>query len=258
MEAAKGSCVRWNIGALRLHAERYEQEWHILPVYEEKESEESSFAVLERQDKPQSSDWRHYLMSAGDWLHPAPLMMDKPVVIRPDRTLVLSPGERTHFFIALPVWIRLKAASSESDANGKKLFECPLVQMQNTWFGDPVSGEQCYFAESRLYLDFAQLPFSAARAICPLWISNESDKELPFDRICVHTDMLGIYRGETRLWTNEVSVVFKGNDQTTQIQTSRSAPAFERTDATLAEPQQTGDAWHIKRTFSLLKSYTGF
>lgn len=253
-----GACARWELGALTLWAERYAQEWHILPVLGEEERAEGAVGFPARADKPRSADWKHYLAGPSNRLIPAPAMIDKSAVVKPDRELIIFPGEKARFFIALPVHFRLYAGGASKSKTAIKLLETPLVRMPYAWFGDPVAGELCCYAESRFYLDLSAIPLSAVRAVCPLLISNESDKELSFDRICVHTDLLGIYRGEKRLWTNEVSVVFKGSDQTTQLQTSRSAPAFEEKTTQVAEARNAADSWHIKRTFNLIKSYTGF
>jgi len=258
IETAVGRCASWRMGRLELWAERYEQEWHVLARTAPEPEDVPSFRFCKKAEKPQSSDWRHHLLSAGDWLHPGPAMMDRPLVVRPDRTLILMPGEKARFFISLPVWFRLMVARDLGGAAAKKLSEHPTLPMPNAWFGDPVSGELCYFSEARLYLDHNQIPDSPTQAVCPLWVSNDSDRELPFERICLHTDLLGIYRGEKRLWTNEVSVLFKGSDQTTQIQTSRAAPRFDGTARLVSDPRQTNENWHFKRTFDLLKIYTGF
>jgi hypothetical protein len=253
------TCASWNLGRLRLWAERYEQEWHILPSYrDEEEASAPGFAVCGKADKPISDDWRHYLLRDGPWATPVPVMMDRPVILRPDRALVLLPGERARFFISLPVWFRLLVGKTAAAESNRQLQEFPIAPMANAWFGDPVSGKLCYFLAARLYPDFGQIPFSSVHAVCPLWISNESDRELSFDRICLHTEFLSIYRGESRLWTNEVSVVFRGPDHETRLQPSKLAPAHDGKTALVAGSRQLVEHWYFKKTFDLLKQFTGF
>lgn len=259
VEIATGECVSWKLGKLALWLERYEQEWHVLPRYEEIEPErEPAFACDDKSGKPISCDWKHYLLKGGGRAVPVPAMMDRPLIVRPDRGLVLMPGERALFFIAIPVWFRLLIGKTDGAGDGRMLFEFPVIPMPSAWFGDPISGELCYFSESRLYHEFNQIPFSAFHAVCPLWIGNESEKQLEFDRICIHTEFLGIYRGPVRLWTNEVSVVFRGSDHATQIQPSKDAPNISGESRLVSEPRQANEVRYFKRTFDRLKYFTGF
>ncbi|MFA6504632.1 MAG: hypothetical protein WCT14_00970 [Treponemataceae bacterium] len=254
-----GTCVSWKIGNFSLWTERYEQEWHVLQQYSDTVTDsEPVFTVNARSDKPSSSNWKHYLLREGNRAFPVPAMMDRPVVIRPDRGLILLPGEHSHFFLSLPVWFRLLIGKKSDWKAAKPLFEFPIHPMANAWFGDPVSGELCYFTTARLYPDFESIPLSPINVVCPLWISNESDKELPFDRICLHTEFLGIYRGQNRLWTNAVNVTFKGTEQDTLIQASKKAPPHDGAAQLLTEARQTIDNRYFKRTFNLIKSFTGF
>lgn len=259
VEFTKGSCATWELGRLCLWTERYEYEWHILAVYGEEEfSSGPNFTLRCKDEKQQSSDWVHYILHNGDRVLPVPAMADRPIVVRPDRMLVLIPGERAKFFISLPLSFRLMVGTENNPKEGKKLAEFPSVPMGNAWFGDPVSGELCYFNSARLYSDFNQIPASAIAAVCPIVISNESDRELSFDRLCLHTEFLGIYRSHSRFWTNEVQVIFKGTDQETRIHPSKSAPSLEGPMTLVAEARQPIDNWHFKKTFNLLKQFTGF
>jgi hypothetical protein len=130
--------------------------------------------------------------------------------------------------------------------------------MANAWFGDPVSGELCYFLAARLYPEFLPIPPSPLTAICPLRIRNESSGDLPFERICLHTEFLGIYHSASRLWTHAVDVVFRGIDQATLIQPAKSPPSFDGKLMLLSGPRQAMESSYFRKTFNLLKSFTGF
>ncbi len=252
-------CATWTLECLSLWIEHYEHEWHVLPMYNKAGLyPESRLTMKEKDEKPQSSDWVHYIIHDGNWILPVPAMMDRPVVVRPDRQLVLIPGERANFFLSLPLSFRLMVSLGSKTKTLRKLAEFPICTMKNTWFGDPVSGELCYFNNARLFADFNQIPVSSIQAVCPIMISNESERELSFDRICLHTEFLGIYRSPSRFWTNEVRVVFKGTEQETQIQPSKNAPLMEGPMNLVTDPRQPIENWHLKRTFNLLKQFSGF
>jgi hypothetical protein len=255
-----GRCVSWRLGRLSLWIERYEQAWHVLSRYEDAPAHaEPAFSCDDRAGKPLSSEWKHYLVKAGNRASPVPAMMDRPLIVRPDRSLTLLPGEGALLFISIPVWFRMLVGDfAGAPEGGRALFEYPAIPMASAWFGDPISGELCYFSESRLYPEFETIPFSAYHAVCPLRVSNESDKELEFDRICIHTEFLGIYRGAERLWTNEVTVVFKGPEHPTQMQLSKEAPNISGESRLLSGPRQAHESRYFKRTFDRLKYFTGF
>jgi len=252
-------CAAWTMGNLCLWIEHYEHEWHLLPVYTDEElSPEPAFSLRNKHDKPQSAEWVHYILHGGNQIVPVPAMMDRPIVVRPDRRLVVIPGEQAKFYVSLPLSFRLTVGTAIKPAAARKLAEFNAYNLENAWFGDPVSGELCYFKSIRLFSDSTQIPVSALHAVCPIMISNESERELSFDRICLHTEFLGIYRSPVRFWTNEVSVVFKGPDQETRIHPSKQAPSMDGPMSLVTEPRQPIENWHFKKTFNFLKQFGGF
>lgn len=267
VEIAVGQCVSWDFGPLSVWAEHYELEWHILPDYHSGGGgayPSPAFGHRNKTEKPDSTGWRHYLLKEGNWAVPAPAMVDRPVVLRPDRALILMPGEKARFFISLPVWFRIMVGRTPAEAqkpsfgNKRTLCEFPIQPMPNAWFGDPVSGELCYFSASRLYPEYSQVPVSPFHAVCSLRVSNESDTDLPFDRICLHTEFLGIFRSSQRLLTNEVLVVFRGADSETLIQPSKGAPPVDGSAKLLTGPRQVMENRYFKKTFGILKYFSGF
>jgi hypothetical protein len=268
VEISAGQCVSWDCGELSVWVERYEHEWHVLTEYKKSAESETAAPIAafrEKVEKPVSQNWKHFLLKEGGWAIPVPAMLDRPVVIRPDRTLVLLPGEAAQFFVALPVWFRLLVGKavpaklvSASGGGPRTLFEQPITAMSNAWFGDPVSGELCYYLEARLYPEHPPIPRTPFLAICPLRIRNESEGNLPFERICLHTEFLGVYHSAERLWTHAVDVVFRGPDQATLLQPSKSPPTFDGKLTPLSGPRQAMENSYFRKTFNILKSFTGF
>ena len=48
---------------------------------------------------------------------------------------------------------------------------------------------------------------------------------------------LGIYPGTSRLWTNEVKMMFKGDGQESQLEYSGKRPAYEEVGEALSQPR---------------------
>ncbi len=139
-----------------------------------------------------------------------------------------------------------------------KIFEEALVVLTKTWFGDPITGELCYGLATRLHQGIDSVEPSAYLAVCPLSITNDSDTDLVFEKICLHVENLSVFRSPKRLWTNRLNVVFRGPDQGTQIEIDRDAPGFEKGLALFADARQLASGWNIRRTFGILKSFADF
>jgi hypothetical protein len=259
-----GICVHFSLGDLDVWVERYDIEWHVHTAYRNRpvslRTVEPDFTIqtIPKEQKPVTTEWKHYLVRNAPCLYPTPAIPDRPLVVKPDRLLVILPGETAQFFIFFPLWLRFMVGPIGRKVSPRLLFEIPIFRMKSTWFGDPVSGELCYATETRLFTDFNALPEHPLFAICPLRIRNDSTIELPFDKICLHTEVLSLYGGESRIWTNASEVIFKGADQETVVEPSKQPPSFEPRVRLLASPRQVSDTWYFKRTFSLLKIITGF
>ena len=180
-----------------------------------------------------------------------PCMPDRAVVIRPRYPLNVPRGKEVLFFVSLPVWTRVLVGESEM------LCELPTVVLNNTWFGDPITGELCYSLKTKVLRQIDMVEQSAHLAVCPVLIRNRAFVDLDFQRICIRVEYLSVYRGRTRLWTNLVEVQFHGEDLNSTIITGRGAPEFERTAEKLCDARLPTERSLLKKSFSFLKALTG-
>jgi len=247
-------CVAWRFPARSIWVERVDNEWHVLSLVQEGWRGGIRREPVVRTQKPDSSLWRHYLHKEIGPVQPIPVLPDKPVVVRPDRALTLLPGQDALFFLEVPVWFRLCTTVPRR----LTIFEEAIVVLTKTWFGDPITGELCYGLATRLHQGIASVEPSAYLAVCPLSITNDSDTDLVFEKICLHVENLSVFRSQKRLWTNRLNVVFRGPDQGTQIEIDRDPPGLEKGLALFAEARQPAAGWNIRRTFGILKSFTDF
>jgi hypothetical protein len=254
LEIPQKGCVLWQFPTKKFFVERVDIEWHILCADGESTRRVATRKQIDRSRKPASTAWRHVLNRDGTMVQPAPMLPDRPVVVRPDRSLTLLPGENALFFLEIPIWFRL----SLSGEKRTRIFEEPTSVLSNTWFGDPVNGELCYSLATRLHQGIESVEPGADRAVCPLYITNDSETDLAFDKICLHAENLGTFRSSMRLWTNRLNVIFKGSEQTTQIQILPTPPDYED-DVMLAAPaREAAEVWNIRKTFGMLKHFADF
>jgi hypothetical protein len=244
----------WRFPERTIYVERIDQEWHVLSVAGSTGVREASRAFIDRSKKPVSSEWRHYLSREGGPVQPQPVLPDRGIVAKPDRSLTLRAGAPTPVVQEIPVWFRLNAGSDRQ----VRVFEEPLTVLSNTWFGDPLNGELCYSLASRLHQSMSSMGASAWRAVCPMAVTNDSATDLVFERICLHVQNLAVFRGAERLWTNGLSVLFRGADQASNIQVSSVPPEFEPGLVPAAPARQPAESWDIRRTFSLIRGFADF
>jgi len=253
-EISVKQCVVWRFQARSIWVERVDNEWHVLTLSSEGLHGAPRREIVARSQKPDSSLWRHYLHKEMGPVQPIPMMPDRPVVVRPDRALTLLPGQAALFFPEIPVWFRL----CTSVPRQLRIFEEALVTLTKTWFGDPLTGELCYGLATRLHQGIDSVEPSAQIAVCPLSITNESETDLAFEKICLHVENLNVFRSAKRLWTNRLNVVFRGPVQGTQIEIDHQTPDFEKGLILFSEARQASLGWNIRKTFGILKSFTDF
>ena len=244
----------WTFPECRIYVERIEQEWHVLSVADATNVREASRTFVDRSRKPASSEWRHYLSRESGPVRPQPVLPDRGIVVKPDRSLTLLAGESAQFFLEIPVWFRMNAGGERQ----VRVFEEALTVMSNTWFGDPVTGELCYVLATRLHQGMSSIAPAAWRAVCPMAVTNDSATDLAFERICLHVQNLAVFRGAGRLWTNSLSALFRGAEQASHIQVSPGAPEFEPGLEPAAPARQPAESWDIRRTFSRIREFADF
>jgi hypothetical protein len=247
-------CVAWRFPTRSIWVERVDNEWHVLSLSPKGWRGGIRRETVARSQKPDSSLWRHYLHKDVGPVQPVPVLPDKPVVIRPDRALTLLPGQAALFFVEVPVWFRLCTTVPRQ----LKIFEEAIVVLTKTWFGDPVTGELCYGLATRLHQGIDSVEPSAFLAVCPLFITNDSETDLKFEKICLHGENLSVFRSPRRLWANRLSVVFRGPDQATQIEIDRGPPDFEKGLVLFSEARQQTAGWNFRKTFGMLRSFADF
>jgi hypothetical protein len=254
LEIPQKKCAAWRFPLRSIWVERIESEWHVLTVTERRKIPGARSMFVSRNQKPESSEWRHYLQRESGEVQPAPVLPDRPMVIRPDRALTILPGQSTVFYLELPVWFRL----STTGHRAVRIFEEPLSSLTRTWFGDPVTGELCWGLATRLHHSIESVEPSASVAICPILIENDSESDLDFEKICLHVENLSIFRGPRRLWSNSLNVIFRGPDQASQIEIVHRPPGLEEGLVLVSAAREPSAGWNIRKTFGMLKYFTDF
>lgn len=242
-----GKTASWEGGTLRAWALRTEHEWRIAATRQEETS-----VIRASTDKPlpAAPAWKRWAFSEeAPEIAAIPAMPDKPLVVRPDAPLRIPPGNEVTFFVSVPVWLRFFVG-----AEPRRIFltEEPTVVLSNTWFGEPTMGELCYALKTSASRSLEGIKIGGHRCVCPLLLQNDSDAELPFQKLCIRTLYVNIYQGASRLWSEEIRVSFKGKDQGSEISFGSAAPKFEETGERVGEARLVAPKSFIRRSFDTL------
>ena len=247
------------IGPLDLWIRRSRADWYVTYEREmDREKEQRMPVPLHRAQTHERIDeltWIRWV--AGEEsarVQLLPSMPDRSLVIRPRYPLNVPRGKDVLFFVNIPIWVRIQVGLPQPAT----LIELPTVMLAHTWFGDPTTGELCYSLKTKALRNIDAVENHAYLATCPVLIRNQAFSDLDFQRICIRVEHLNVYRGQTRLWTNQVEVLFRGEELTSQMIISKNAPSLDEEAHLICEAREPAGSSLLKKSFFFLKSLTGF
>ena len=251
-----GEILRSQIGPILLWFRKIEDEMHIaferLPEPDTIVDATGPAAV--NGVESEGLDWARWIVGdETNTFQVLPIMPDRPVVVHPELPVKIPTGHKALFFVSIPVWLRALAGEKKPI----ELCEVPVLILSNTWFGDTMSGQLCYSLRSRARRQIKDSETNPSRAICPVKIRNNSPRQLDIERLCIHVVHLKTYSGDKNLWTNEVTITFRGDDQVAKIDYSRERPAFEPIGEILSEARAPIKETILKKSIGSFKLFSG-
>jgi len=256
---ARGEVARWRAGPSTVHAERRAADWRIWH-----ESEADAYAVVaERAHRlrgaapPEGAPTLRFTFAeTPDTIAVKPLLADRPVIVRPESSLTVPPGERVTLYVSSPVWMALKLEvrrprRGRAEPTPFVLAELPTARPSDTWFGPSTrEGELCYAVRTAARLVASDLPLRPHRAVTPVTVENQAATPLPLTRISVPMPYLALHVDRSgRLWSDGVLFTREPDDDTSVKVTPFTPDGGER----LAAPRATqGFGQALSRTFSRL------
>ena len=177
----------------------------------------------------------------------APAMPDRPLVVRPISQLGLPPESEVQFYINIPAFIKI-TISNKNHETEVGTFASQLLS--NTWFGDNFSGVFSYSNKSQIRREKAELTVVPNQIICPFKIKNKGDEILNVERICLRVKYLAIWQGKKRLWSNEVTTIFRGHGKDTQLEYANSAPKDANEPFLLVKSEEKPERGFLRQTFA--------
>lgn len=245
---------RADFSTFSLWLKRSGEDWYIATRQSEEASGFSALRPIPDSGEFEDLSFRRWVVGRkARSVRFVPVMPDRSVVVRPETALAVAKARDALFFLTIPVWIRVVTNPPE----GTSLGDFPTQILSNTWFGQPTAGELCYALHTRARRNIADLDPSPCGAICPLSIQNRATRELNFERLCVRVEHLELYRSGERLWSNQLSVRFQGEEQSSQVTIGKGAPKGAANPVRMCEARKPGSKTLLEHSFSFLRSLTG-
>ncbi|MFC1600836.1 DUF432 domain-containing protein [Candidatus Sumerlaeota bacterium] len=200
-------------------------------------------------------EWRRWALKAAPRkIQLAPLFPDLAVVVKPETSFVLHVDAQTKVYLRCPLWVRVEALNGKATT----ITELPTAELSKTWFGTFTEGELCYWISSGMRTGIEADAGRPYLAICPLKIANKSREPLKVEKLCLRVGGLSLFLKDRQLWSDEVTIDYRGSESISQIRAAGRAPAEARDGVMLSGPREAAKASFVAKTFIPLRSLSGF
>jgi hypothetical protein len=240
-----GENLCWDVGALCLHAHRMHADWSLAWKISDSPAEDRT--EVNRQPIPPDLEAQRWVFSNPlATLSILPEMPDRPLVVRPREPICIPAKTSLSSYIHFPT----QAGVAVMDGKHRiPLISIYTERLSNTWFGENTSGELAYACRTPMARDAESPELLASHVLCPFRVRNASDSLLRLERVLLRMKPLAIYLGQKRLWTNEVSVVFKGESVDVQIEYASTPPQEADGAILLTEAAEKPDRGFLRHAF---------
>ena len=237
------------LAQLRLWFMRNGQGWQVASLHDP----ECTFAPLHAVGAAaEGVAWNRFVTpAAAASLRLVPVLPDRPVMSRPEARIEIAPQHTAHFFVTIPVWVRLEL-SGEGLSHPMTLCEKPTRVLSKTWFGHPAEeGEIGYALATRARQSLEELVDVEGRAICPVVVDNGTREPLAFAQLQLSARHMGVYAAEDgKLWTNECRLGYSGSAFTAELAFGREAPGQARNARLISGPREAPKSGLTARAIS--------
>jgi hypothetical protein len=246
-------CFSMKIHDMSCYIKRLKNKWLL---YRERQDKAGSFSLkkIGDEDLPADVAWDHYI-SVRTTLFIVPALPDKPIIIKPQVAIHLLPKTSVDLFAYIPLWVQLY---SGKQIRMNMITEFPSVELSATWFGEPDKGELAYSFDQKLKEQLKEEDLKPHLAVCPVKITNDSDHSLHFKQLSLHVENLDVYNDGNFVCTNQVKVLFKGEDHISNIALGQTKPSFQQELKQINTARQPQNKNIFKRSFSFFKTITDY
>jgi hypothetical protein len=238
LDCRVGQVYACSVAQLRLWIMRNEQGWQIATRHELVVAFEPLHEVA--LDGMDVFEWSRFVTpQTASVLHLIPVLPDRPVMSRPETRIEIVPHHKGHFFVTIPVWLRVQISGAGTQ-HALTLCEFSTRVLSRTWFGHPAEeGEIGYALATRARQSLEELNDVEGRAICPVVVENGTHEPLVFAQLQLRVRHMGIYQtADGKFWTNECRLTYSRSVSTASVSFGRAAPEQAQGARQLSGPRE--------------------
>ncbi len=240
----------WEQGTLKLWCKMVSNEIRL--TYQHLTDQQTSEILA----PPDEASWSRFALKKNfSRLRLSPVFPDRPIVVQTRAPFNLIRGAAAKVYIRLPMWVKIELLEASKNFT---LIELPTVILSNTWLGDFFTGELCYWIStsvSREIIKDAARPFLC---LCPIEFFNKSNDDLLVEKICLRVGGFSLFHDRDQLWSDEIKVIFKGNDKTSQIIHTGKAAKEALAAKLISSPREADKKSFTAKTFISIKDLAMF
>jgi hypothetical protein len=189
----------------------------------------------------------------SDILHVLPALPLKPVVLRSNKTIKVSPKQTIKLFLSIPLSVQFYFAQVDGE---HLMFEFSLNELSDTWFGETDVGEPAYSLGQRFALFSEDIKLKTFEALCPVKITNNSNHLLELDRLIIRVENLSVYLKSGQLITSMFSIDFKGPVQSSTLSFSTDKGFHGEQPVLIAKARNPVIKTFLAKSFQFIKHLT--
>jgi len=200
------------------------------------------------------TEWERWAEAGeGSSLMLRPAFPSRTLIVAPELSFNLVPRSSARIYVRVPLCAQVVLSHPDQTV----LTEIPTVVMSNTWWGDFVDGELCFWLPTTARRVLAPEHFQPHLVVCPLLIENLSEDLLNVEKSAVRVAHLSIFDDDGRLWADATRVRYTSDEEGSEIDMSGKAPTEVHDAKRIAAPRIPIARGIRARTFARLKSLSG-
>jgi len=186
-------------------------------------------------------------------LHVQPALPLKPVVLRNNKTINVSPKQSIKLYLAIPLNVQFYYSQADEE---HLMHEVSLDILSDTWFGESDNGEPAFSIGQRVSLSPEDLELKKHEAFCPVKINNNSNHLLELQRLIIRVENLSLYQTHNQFITSRLSIDFKGPDQISNLDFSTDKSIHGDHPVLLAKARNPVTKTILGKSFYFIKHLT--
>lgn len=238
-EIGPGQARPWRFGALELTASWQPPEWRIAYAHQ-LESTDDEVVIGEpaiassRAELGTSDVLRVMATDASGKISLSPALADRPVVVRPETSVLVLPGALIQLFLSTALWLRVEVGDPPH-----AVLDVPFSRPTDTWFGpSTLQGELCYAVRVNAQTRLEDLPVVSNRAVTRVLVENQTRDGFSLERLNVPAPNLSLYADATgHLWTQTMTVRLRSQATLAEIDFGDGPPDTAKEPHPVADPR---------------------